>query len=95
MDIQKLISELTVEEKNLMRKYNTLWGCDICQSVCPYNRAPILSPVEFFHQDRITYLTRQTLDAMTDEEFERRAFAWRKRRTVERNIEILEENSKL
>ena len=87
--------ELTVEEKNLMRKYNTLWGCDICQSVCPYNRAPILSPVEFFHQDRITYLTRQTLDAMTDEEFERRAFAWRKRRTVERNIEILEENSKL
>jgi hypothetical protein len=27
---------------------------------------------------------------MSDEEFNKRAFAWRKRKTVERNIEILE-----
>ena len=26
---------------------------------------------------------------MSDEEFERRAFAWRKRKTVERNLDIL------
>ena len=40
--------ELTDSEADMMRKYNTAWGCDICQSTCPYNRAPVLTPIEFF-----------------------------------------------
>lgn len=81
--------ELTEEEKQLMRKYNTAWGCDECQSSCPHNRSPRLTPVEFFYRERIPHLTREVLDAMTDDEFSRRAFAWRKRKTVERNLDIL------
>lgn len=81
--------ELTEEEKELMRGYNTLWGCDECQSVCPHNRSPIVTPVAFFHRGRIEELTAEVLSSMSDEEFNKRAFAWRKRRTVERNIEIL------
>ena len=81
--------ELTDEEKELMRKYNTLWGCDMCQSVCPHNRNPKHTPVEFFYRARIASLTKDILDNMSDEEFNKRAFAWRKRKTVERNIEIL------
>ena len=81
--------ELTDEEKALMIKYNTLWGCDFCQSSCPHNKNPEITPVEFFHRDRIPCLTREILDSMSDEEFEKRAFAWRKRKTVERNIDIL------
>lgn len=81
--------ELTDEEKQLMIKYNTLWGCDLCQTSCPHNRNPKITPVEFFHKERIPSLTKEILDAMSDEEFERRAFAWRKRITVERNLDIL------
>ncbi len=81
--------ELTDEEKALMRKYNTLWGCDECQTSCPHNRNPRLTPIEFFHRDRIPCLTSEILDSLSDTEFERRAFAWRKRATVERNIDIL------
>lgn len=81
---------LTENEMNLMRRYNTLWGCDICQSVCPHNLNPLLTPVKAFHDDRISCLTKEALDSMTDEEFSRRAFAWRKRATIERNIEILQ-----
>ena len=81
--------ELTEEEKELMRKCNTLWGCDLCQISCPHNRKPLLTPIEFFHRDRIPHLTANILDNMSDGDFSKRAFAWRKRRTVERNIEIL------
>lgn len=81
--------ELTEEEKALMRKHNTLWGCDECQSSCPHNKAAVPTPVEFFYRDRIPKLTFEILDSMSDEEFSKRAFAWRKRKTVERNLEIL------
>lgn len=80
---------LSDEECALMREYNTLWGCDICQSACPHNKCPEKTPVAFFYQSPITSLTKEMLDSMSDEEFSRRAFAWRKRATVERNIEIL------
>ena len=82
--------ELTEDECDLMRKYNTAWGCDICQTACPYNKDPKKTPIEFFYRDRIPSLSREILDSMTDEEFKLRAFAWRKRATVERNLDILE-----
>ena len=81
--------ELSDSEKALMRKHNTAWGCDLCQSVCPYNREPAITPIEFFRRERIDELTREKLDAMDKAEFSRRAFAWRGRRTVERNLDIL------
>lgn len=81
--------ELTEDEKALMIKHNTLWGCDLCQTSCPHNKNPRVTPVEFFHRDRIPCLTREVLDAMSDEDFEKRAFAWRKRKTIERNLDIL------
>lgn len=84
--------ELSDEEKNLMRKFNTGWGCDLCQSVCPHNRHPVLSPVPFFREDRIPELTSDLLASMDKAAFSERAFAWRGRKTVERNLSILEGN---
>ena len=84
--------ELTADEMALMRKYNTAWGCDVCQSVCPYNKAPVLTPIDFFYRERIAELTPELLEGMTRVEFSRRAFAWRGRKTVERNLDILNEN---
>ena len=82
--------ELTDDEAKLMRENNTVWGCDLCQSYCPHNKNPKHTPIEFFYRDRIPHLTREILDGMTKEKFERRAFAWRKRATIERNLDILE-----
>lgn len=81
--------ELSKEEVSLMKEYNTVWGCDLCQSCCPHNSLPVKTPVEFFYRERIPCLTRDILNSMTEEEFSRRAYAWRKRSTVERNLEIL------
>ncbi len=90
-DITQRKGELTDPEAALMRKVNTAWGCDECQSACPYNASPIKTPIEFFYRDRIEALTEERLSAMTKQEFSSRAFAWRGIKTLERNLKILKE----
>ena len=81
--------ELADTEVDLMRKFNTVWGCDLCQSSCPYNKEPKITPISFFREERITCLTSELLAGMSKDEFRARAFAWRGRKTVERNLELL------
>ena len=81
--------ELSDEEVLLMQKNDTVWGCDLCQTACPYNKNPIPTPIEFFHKDRIELLTSEKLSTLSKEEFKARAFGWRGRRVVERNLEKL------
>ncbi len=82
--------ELSQDECRLMIKYGTVWGCDICQTACPHNRNPKKTPLEFFYRERLIELKRSDIDAMSGAEFKRRAFAWRGKSTVLRNIGILE-----
>ena len=81
--------ELRADVAELMRKTGTAWGCDECQRACPYNAEPRQTPIDFFHRDRITLLSEELLSGMSDSEFERRAFSWRGRKTVERNLRLL------
>ena len=81
--------ELSEEEVSLMRKYDTVWGCDHCQTSCPFNKSPIQTPIKFFLEDRIECLDSSTLASMGKDEFTKRAFAWRGRKTVERNLSLL------
>ena len=81
----------TEEEIALMRAHNAVWGCDLCQSSCPHNRHPVRTPVAFFYEGRIEKLTSDLLDAMSDPEFSRRAFSWRGRGVVERNLTYFED----
>ena len=83
--------ELSEWESSLMRKYNTAWGCDECQAFCPYNKEKVLSPIPYFLEDRIEKLDFDTLASLDKAAFSSRAFAWRGRKTVERNIKILSE----
>ncbi len=78
--------ELTEQEIALMRAANTVWGCDICQSVCPHNVGVAQTSRPFFHQDRIEELSIERLQAMDEDTFRERAFAWRGRKTIERNL---------
>lgn len=88
-EITQQKGELSDSEVDLMKKVDTVWGCDACQSVCPHNESPILTPIDFFYKDKIIKLTSQILDEMTEDEFSQRAFSWRKRKTVERNLQKL------
>ncbi|MBR2343064.1 MAG: epoxyqueuosine reductase [Clostridia bacterium] len=80
---------LTEREESYIRLGGYVFGCDECQRACPYNRAPKMTPVPFFYRERIPALSREILDGMGREELSRRAFGWRGRRLLERNLEIL------
>ena len=83
--------ELSSDEISLMLKYNTVWGCDVCQNVCPYTKSAKPSQIEYFKANAITNLTKDVLDGMSDEEFFSRPFSWRGRSVVERNLKYFEE----
>ncbi|MBO5945887.1 MAG: epoxyqueuosine reductase [Clostridia bacterium] len=81
--------ELADFEVEMMRKFNTVWGCDVCQTACPYNKRPAVTPIEFFHNPRISTLTSVYLASLGREELRRHAFGWRGRAVIERNLEKL------
>ena len=82
--------ELTEDEKRYIVENGSAWGCDICQTACPLNKNIAETPIDFFKADRIAKLYLKTLENMSDEEFSRRAFSWRGRKTVERNLRLFE-----
>ncbi|MBO7293742.1 MAG: epoxyqueuosine reductase [Clostridia bacterium] len=86
---------LAPETVALMRKHRTVWGCDLCQTSCPHTRraieAGVTTPISFFHEARLPRLDGEVLASLTPEEFAARAFSWRGRATVERNVRAFEE----
>ena len=88
--------ELSEDEVALIKKHGCAWGCDICQNVCPYtqkakSKGTIYSKIEFFNKDRTPYLNESIIDMMNEEEFSLRAYSWRGKNTIMRNLKILEE----
>ena len=68
-----------------------VWGCDICQDVCPYNKHALSSPIPFFYNNIINHLTTKIVSEMTDDEFSKRAFSWRGRKTILENLSYFNE----
>ena len=86
--------ELTDKEVGMMLENGSIWGCDVCQNVCPYTRKADFTPISFFDEGVITELDTATLDNMTDEEFMSRPFSWRGRSVIRRNTLIYDKNKK-
>lgn len=86
---------LTGEEKELIAKNGSVWGCDLCQKVCPYTAKAIESksiytPIRFFWENRIDEINPDMLSSMTEDEFAKRAYSWRGRETILRNARVFE-----
>lgn len=82
--------ELSEGDIALMKKCGTVWGCDLCQKVCPYNANAEYTPIEFFREDRIDELKLDAVKEMSDSEFSERAFSWRGREVILRNLSAVE-----
>lgn len=87
--------ELDEIERAAILKHGCAWGCDICQDVCPHTKhaiesGSIYSPIEFFGEELTPILSSKMIEDMSDEEFAHRAYSWRKKATIRRNLEILE-----
>lgn len=73
---------LTEAEENLMRECGCVWGCDICQDICPMNKNAATTEMEEFLRSPVPVLTAQS-------DIDGRAYEWRGRKTIERNLDIL------
>ncbi len=74
--------ELDEETKGLIEKTGCAWGCDICQKVCPYNKNAEITPIKEFFDTARPFVTEDT-------EIENRAFSWRGKAVIDRNLRII------
>ncbi|MBQ9536121.1 MAG: DUF1730 domain-containing protein [Clostridia bacterium] len=81
--------ELSDAERQVLKAAGTVWGCDICQLVCPLNRGCERSPLADFEP------LLSELERMPAEEILRRygscAFLWKGAAPLVRNLDILED----
>ncbi len=91
--------ELGDAELDLMYRCKTVWGCDLCQLACPHTKRAIRentvkTPIPFFQSNRTSRLTYREVAEMPKEAFSRRAYAWRGRKTILRNLLAYEQREK-
>jgi len=71
--------ELPDEIKEKMIETGCAWGCDICQKVCPHNINAKTTPIQTFFDTAKPF-------ANIGEDITDRAFAWRGKAVIERNL---------
>lgn len=86
--------ELDEREETLLQKGETLWGCDLCQLVCPVSKNALLTMIESF-QEPTLQLTKEQIETLTEEEFKAKyhdfAFCYKGIQILKRNARLLDE----
>ncbi|MEE0944195.1 MAG: QueG-associated DUF1730 domain-containing protein [Clostridia bacterium] len=84
---------LSAEEEEIIRKSGSVWGCDICQVVCPHNKTAKLTDIEEFRINLIESIGLNMADSNREfkKKYQNRAFSWRGYEVIKRNLKITEE----
>lgn len=72
---------LSEEEERLMKECGCVWGCDICQDVCPMNKNAAKTEIEEFLASPKAFVAEGC-------DLEGRAYEWRGRKVIDRNLNI-------
>lgn len=78
-EITQKRGKLTCGQEELIARSGSAWGCDVCQDVCPMNVHAGISDVEEF-------LLGARAHVVSGEPVSGRAYAWRGRDIIERNL---------
>ena len=85
--------DLEIEEEAILKKHKKVFGCDICQEVCPHNKNIMTTNIDRFKNDIITKIDKDEIDNISNKEFKRRygnrAFSWRGKNIIKRNLDLV------
>ncbi len=81
--------DLSDTERDIIRAGRSAWGCDICALVCPMNDVETPEYRDYFTQGAVTAESFCDVDALSDEEYGKYPFSWRKKEVMRRNFDIL------
>lgn len=87
---------ISAEQESFISRQGFCWGCDICQTVCPYNRNPRISPIQAFTRELL--LNISDIESLSNRTFQRKygkySFAYKGRTIVERNWKLIKQGMK-
>lgn len=87
--------DLSDSERDIIKKSGYVWGCDDCALVCPMNRISedrekSFRYSDFFTSGTIAPQSYGDIEKMSDAEYGRYPFSWRKKDVLQRNFQILD-----
>lgn len=86
--------ELTEKEIAVIQKSPLIFGCDVCQKVCPLNKNAKDTPLTEFLTQRLNHLERENLENLTNRQFKEiygtYAFSWRGKKILLRNLDLVQ-----
>lgn len=93
-DFSRCISHLTQtktlssQQQEQVKQSRMVWGCDACQSICPYNQNLPLTPISAFQEPILSSLpiTEHHSNRSFCKAYQEYPFTWRGKEVLERNI---------
>lgn len=85
--------ELTQAEADAVYRSGSVWGCDVCQLSCPYTeRAKLAGTLETgipYFCENVIMGDETDLEKLSNEDYKKYTFSYRKRNVMQRNIDIV------